>query len=85
MRIASCTDSPSMLQAADAQDWLKTACKLATEGHLASAAADFACAREQAFPSAEENAFRHLRTAAFSDSVAALPAENLQVNNPCLG
>ena len=69
-----------MLQAADAQDWLKTACQLATEGHLASSAADFACAREQAFPSAEDNAFRHLRTADFSDSVAALPAEELQVN-----
>ena len=59
---------------------LKSACKLATEGQLASSAADFACAREQAFPSAEENAFRHLRTADFSDSVAALPAEELQVN-----
>ncbi len=46
---------------------------------MASTAADFTCAREQAFPPAEENAFRHLRTSDFSDSVAALPPEELQV------
>ncbi|CAL5228630.1 g11796 [Coccomyxa viridis] len=65
-------------KAADAQQWLKAACRQATEGPMASTAADFACAREQAFPPAEENAFRHLRTSDFSDSVAALPPEELQ-------
>ena len=69
----------SVLQAADAQQWLKAACRQATEGPMASTAADFACAREQAFPPAEENAFRHLRTSDFSDNVAALPPEELQV------
>ena len=69
----------SPVQAADAQQWLKAACRMATEEPLSIAAADFACAREQAFPSTEENAFRHLRTADFSDTVAALPPEELQV------
>lgn len=68
-----------LLQAADAQQWLKSACKMATEGPMASSAADYACAREQAFPAAEDNAYRQLRMADFSDSVAALPAEELQV------
>ena len=55
---------------------------MATEGPLASSAADFACARQQAFPPSEENSFRHLRIADFSDSVAALPPEELQVPLP---
>lgn len=55
---------------------------MAAEGPMASSAADFACAREQAFPLAEENGFRHLRTSDFSDSVAALPPEELQVLMP---
>ena len=71
-----------LLQAADAQQWLKAACRMAMEGPMASTAADFACAREQAFPVAEENGFRHLRTSDFSDSVAALPPEELQVLLP---
>ena len=73
------------LQAADAQQWLKAACRIATKGLMASSAADFACAREQAFPLTEENGFRHLRTSDFSDSVAALPPEELQVLLPIPG
>lgn len=52
---------------------------MATEGPLASSAANFACAREQAFPSTEGNAYRQLRVSDFSDTVAALPPEELQV------
>ena len=70
------------MQAADAQQWLKAACRMATEGPLASSAADFACAREQAFPSTEGNAYRQLRVSDFSDTVAALPPEELQVLFP---
>jgi hypothetical protein len=67
-------------QAQDVQGWLKRACKAAVDGPLAGSADDYACAREQAFPAAEaDNAYRHLRTADYSDAVAALPPEELQV------
>ena len=43
-------------------------------------AGDYACAVQQAFPVEEaENAYRHLRIADYSDAVAALPPEELQV------
>jgi hypothetical protein len=70
-----------LCQVPDAQQWLKQACKLAIEGPMANLAKDFACAREQAFPSRDENVYSHLRLSDFSDAVAALPPEELQVWN----
>lgn len=67
-------------QAQDVQAWLKRACQAALDGPLAASADDYACAREQAFPLEEpDNAYRHLRVADYSDAVAALPPEELQV------
>lgn len=48
---------------------------------MAASAGDYACAREQAFPPSDDNAYRHLRVADFSDAVAALPPEELQVTH----
>lgn len=61
------------------QQWLKRACQEATEGRMAGQAADYVCARQQAFLPSDDNAYRHLRVADFSDAVAALPADELQV------
>ncbi|CAL8471120.1 g10662 [Coccomyxa elongata] len=65
-------------KAADVQQWLKRACKEASEGPMAESAADYACARQQAFPPSDDNAYCHLRVADFSDAVAALPPDELQ-------
>ncbi len=46
---------------------------------MAGQAADYVCARQQAFLPSDDNAYRHLRVADFSDAVAALPADELQV------
>ena len=68
------------VQAQDVQQWLRRACAAAVDGPLARAAGDYACARQQAFPAEEgKNAYRHLRIADYSDAVAALPPEELQV------
>ena len=69
-------------QAADVQQWLKRACEEASEGRMAESAADYTCARQQAFPLSDDNAYRHLRVADFSDAVAALPPDELQVGHP---
>ena len=67
-------------QAADAQQWLRQACALAVGDALGVAARDYACARREAFPPDEpRNLYGHLRVADFSDAVAALPPEELQV------
>ena len=66
-------------QAPDVQLWLRRACGEATEGSLAESAGDYACARQEAFPASDDNAHRHLRVSDFSDAVAALPPEELQV------
>lgn len=63
------------------QLWLKRACTEATEGPTAQLLSDFECARQQAFPASDDNAYRHLRVSDFSDAVAALPPEELQVTH----
>lgn len=73
-------------QVADAQMWLKQACKMVTEGPLTERTLDYAVALEQAFPPGDDNAYSHIRISDFSDTVAALPPEELQVSpSHCLG
>ena len=66
-------------QNAEAQAWLRGACDAASAGPLAGEAGTYAAARVEAFPADAANAYRHLRVHEFSDTVAALPQEELQV------
>lgn len=67
-----------LLQAHDAQRLLKDACTLATQA-LPEDQANWACVSHEMFPPSEDNHYRHLRIADFSDTVSALPPEELQV------
>ena len=66
------------LQAHDVQRLLKDACNLAVQAP-AEERANWACVREEMFPASDQNQYRHLRVADFSDNVSALPPEELQV------
>ena len=63
-----------LLQAHDAQRLLKDACTLATQA-LPEDQANWACVSHEMFPPSEDNHYRHLRIADFSDTVSALPPE----------
>ncbi len=71
-----------MGQGTEVQAWLRGACEAATGGPLAGAAETYATARAEAFPPSAANAYRHLRIHDFSDAVAALPQEEVQVPAP---
>ncbi|GAB4815862.1 hypothetical protein N2152v2_002908 [Parachlorella kessleri] len=67
------------------QEWLKAACRRAVEGRGLPdgiTAADWACVREQAIPSSDDNQYRHLRLYEFSDTVQRIPAEHLHGMHP---
>ena len=66
------------VQAHDVQRLLKDACSLASQAKPVEQA-NWACVRAEMFPPSEENQYRHLRIADFSDTVSALPPEELQV------
>ena len=66
------------MQAHDAQRLLKDACTLATQT-LPEEQANWACVSNEMFPPSEDNHYRQLRIADFSDTVSALPPEELQV------
>lgn len=69
----------SCLQAHDAQRLLKDACSIAVQAPAAERA-NWECVRSELFPPSDENQYRHLRLADFSDNVSALPPEELQVS-----
>jgi hypothetical protein len=70
------------------QAWLLRACQAAAgtaegggPGPGGATAADWACAREEAFPPSSENEYDHLRVHDFSDAVARLPPEEMHGMN----
>lgn len=71
------------MQAHDAQRLLKDACSLAAQASPEDQS-NWACMREEMYADvpADVNAYRHLRIADFSDTVSALPPEELQVSIP---
>ena len=70
-----------LLQAHDAQRLLKDACSLAVQADPADRA-NWACVAQEVYADipADVNNYRHLRIADFSDTVSALPPEELQVD-----
>ena len=68
------------LQAHDAQRLLKDACTIAAQAP-AEERSNWECVREEMFPVSDQNQYRHLRVADFSDNVSALPPEELQVQS----
>ncbi|KAK9819275.1 hypothetical protein WJX81_004556 [Elliptochloris bilobata] len=68
----------TLWKSAEAQAWLRAACDAASAGSLAGEAETYAAARGEAFSPGAANAYRHLRVHDFSDTVAALPQEELQ-------
>ena len=73
------------MQAHDAQRLLKDACSLAVQASPEDQS-NWACMREDMYADtpADVNTYRHLRIADFSDTVSALPPEELQVSIPDL-
>ena len=71
------------MQAHDAQRLLKDACSLAVQASSEDQS-NWACMREDMYADApaDVNTYRHLRIADFSDTVSALPPEELQVSLP---
>lgn len=70
------------VQAHDAQRLLKDACTLAVQASPEEQA-NWACVSHEMFPPSQDNHYRHLRVADFSDTVSALPPEELQVALLC--
>ncbi len=70
------------MQAHDAQRLLKDACSLAVQASPEDQS-NWACMREDMYADtpADVNTYRHLRIADFSDTVSALPPEELQVSS----
>ncbi|KAL3147449.1 hypothetical protein ABBQ38_014508 [Trebouxia sp. C0009 RCD-2024] len=64
-------------KAHDAQRLLKDACTLAVQASPEEQA-NWACVSHEMFPPSQDNHYRHLRVADFSDTVSALPPEELQ-------
>ncbi|KAL3162159.1 hypothetical protein ABBQ32_009867 [Trebouxia sp. C0010 RCD-2024] len=64
-------------KAHDAQRLLKDACTLAVQASPEEQA-NWACVSREMFPPSQDNHYRHLRVADFSDTVSALPPEELQ-------